>query len=279
MAPELVELNASWTILIAIFAVIGNSLIIYVFCKVKSLRTVNNTFLCQLAVVDLTKAVVILPVKAHTQLHSVENLGFFCQIAGFVSTVTFVLSALLLAAVAVVRYFKIVGTRNYSKVFTKRRTVYYSIAMLAATTVLALLPIVGLGEYTYSSHHGVCFAKWAEENIAFRSLFYAFTMGLCYPVLIVCYGSIFSKLRRHRNSIVANLRVQPNAMITTSTLKTTTKQNGKLNAFHNTLDDAKEFDRLANSPNVATLKTDTTTKNISADPLEINKSHPADGGE
>ncbi len=208
MSTEIVQLNVIITALTTIFGAFGNMFIIYVFWKMKSLRTVNNVLLLQLAVVDLTKVLMILPVKAYTQLHAVDNyfdLGFYCPVSGFVETVTFVLSALLLAAIAIVRYYKVVRTRKYDKNFTKRRIVYYCIGMNAATLVLAILPLVGVGYYKYSIHHGVCFTTWSTKNLIFRTMFYGYTIGVCYPVLVYCYTKIFMKLSKHKNTVTANM--------------------------------------------------------------------------
>jgi len=91
------------------FGGIGNILIIVAFLKTKHLQTVNNIFLFQLAIVDFTKAVFILTVKTYTQLSENHYInGFYCPFSGFLSCVTFIHSALLLAAIAVVRYVKIV---------------------------------------------------------------------------------------------------------------------------------------------------------------------------
>ncbi len=208
MSSTILQLNAILTILIAVFGALGNALIIYVFMKIRSLRTVNNALLCILAIVDLTKAVMILLVKAYTQLNASEkyfNLGAYCQVSGFITAVTVTLSALLLAAISIVRYYKVVRTRYYDKNFTKRRMVYYCVGMFAAVFLLAILPLVGAGEYSFSIYHGVCFTSWARQNLVFRSIFYLYTIGLCYPVVIYCYTKIFIKLRRHNITVTAKI--------------------------------------------------------------------------
>ena len=190
---------------ISLFGAIGNFLIIIAFLKTKHLQTVNNVFLFQLTIVDFTKAVFILTVKTYTQLSEQHYVaGFYCPFSGFISCVTFIHSALLLAAIAVVRYVKIVKSRTFEKLFSHRRMVYYCCSLSFATTILALLPIFGVGRYAYSLSHGVCFANWEAENMVFRTLFYVYVMGICYPILVFCYTFIFFSLRKHKTRILTN---------------------------------------------------------------------------
>ena len=208
MPSLFVTINAVISGCISLFGGIGNALIIIAFLKTKHLQTVNNVFLFQLAIVDFTKAVFILTVKTYTQLSGEHYItGFYCPFSGFISCVTFIHSALLLAAIAVVRYIKIVKSRTFEKLFSQRRMVYYCSSLSFATTFLALLPIVGVGRYAYSHPHGVCFTNWDSENMVFRTLFYVYVMGICYPILVFCYSFIFFSLRRHKTRIVANAKM------------------------------------------------------------------------
>ena len=190
------------------FGAIGNILIIVAFLKTKHLQTVNNIFLFQLAIVDFTKAVFLLTVKTYTQLSEEHYInGFYCPFSGFLACVTFIHSALLLAAIAVVRYIKIVKPKAFETFFAQRRMICYCSGLAFATTLLALLPIFGVGRYAYSHPHGVCFTNWDDENMTFRTLFYVYVMGVCYPVLVFCYSFIFFTLRKHKVRILANAKI------------------------------------------------------------------------
>ena len=208
MPPTFVIFNALISACISLFGAIGNILIIIAFIKTKSLQTVNNVFLFQVAIVDFTKAVFILSVKAYTELADEHYVAsYYCPFSGFISCITFVHSAMLLAAIAVVRYVKIVKTRSFETMFTRKRMVYYCVGLAASTTILAILPLVGVGEYAYSDYHGVCFTNWESKNAVFRSLFYVYIMGLCFPVIIFCYAYIFLSLRKHKQRILDNARL------------------------------------------------------------------------
>ncbi|XP_065070114.1 uncharacterized protein LOC135695085 [Rhopilema esculentum] len=190
--------NIIATLVIAFAGAIGNLTIIYVFIQYKSLRCVNNIFVVQLSIVDLIKALTLLPLKAAMQasmeMHLVKTV---CYCSGFLSAMAFVHSPLVLAAIAVVRYIIVVKPHLYLTLCSRSRIVKYSLFLLAIASLFSVLPFIGIGKYTYSIHHGVCFADWSRKNIAFRTILYMLTMGTTYPVMVLCYCSIFYKLKKH----------------------------------------------------------------------------------
>ena len=199
--------NVIITLLISICASIGNMVIIYVFTRNRSLQTINNIFILQLSIGDLLKALIILPTKAVTQSGRRQlTSNAFCQLTGCLSAVAFSHSAILFAAIAVVRYYKIVEPSSFAKNFSRSRVGTYSVVLLSIVLLFSLLPIIGIGKYEYSVHHGVCFADWSTSNAIFRIIFYMITMGMSYPVMIICYVMIFAKLRTHGCKLESSLR-------------------------------------------------------------------------
>eukprot|EP00795_Rhopilema_esculentum_P004698 gene4698-20990_t len=181
--------------------------------------------LSKLAVVDLVKACFILPVKAFNQFEQKSiGSGFLCQLSGVVSAFTYLHSAILLSAIAVVRYFKIVRPIQYSKISSRGRVMFFSIILFLTSLLVSCLPVFGVGVYHYSGYHGVCFASWSDINIPYRIVFYFVTIGLCYSVLFVCYGRIFCILRRHRRVVVFNL-----TSLQLKPVRKSTEENGEPN--------------------------------------------------
>lgn len=193
---------ASATFLMVLCGISFNCIVIYTFAKARSLHTVNNVFLCQLAIVDCAKAAFILPVKCYFQFTSTKHFhndaGFFCQFAAFLSSYTYFHSSTLLALIAVLRYFKIVRPFQFSIFFSKKRVILYTIIVFVQSLSVSILPIIGLGRYTYSSYHGNCFADWSSVNKLYRLLAYAFAIGFNYPALIICYATIYFSLKKHK---------------------------------------------------------------------------------
>ncbi len=130
----------------------------------------------------------------------------FCQISGMLRTIGSCQSAVLLATIAVVRYFKVVRPRTFDKIFTLKKTLMYCSFIFGGTFLLALLPVVGLGKYRFSKSHGACFVNWDRINLAFRSIYYLFNVGITFPVLIFCYLKIFQKLREHSRAVTPRIK-------------------------------------------------------------------------
>eukprot|EP00794_Sanderia_malayensis_P018115 gene18115-19925_t len=193
----------------AIFAVVGtfgNVLVIVAFFSVRSLRTINNMFVLQLAFVDLMKASIILTTKSINLASGATSMdATFCQLSGMFRTIGSCQSAVLLATIAVVRYFKVCKPRSFNRVFTLKKTLAYCAGIFGGTLLLALMPVIGLGKYRYSKSHGACFVNWDRINLVFRSIYYLFNVGITFPVLIFCYLNIFLKLREHSRAVTPRI--------------------------------------------------------------------------
>ena len=199
--------NASLNAAISVFSIAANVMIITAFCKTKSIQNVTNIFLVQLAFTDLIKATLILPIKVYNQLADVKGYdNWYCQLSGMIITITTVMAALLLAVIALVRYVKVVKWKTFDRAFSVRKSIYYSLVMYVAVFVLAVLPVLGVGRFSFSIFHGACFASWAPHNVIFRSIFYLYSVGFSYPVLVFCYWKLFAFIRSHKRRILPRKR-------------------------------------------------------------------------
>lgn len=195
-------INAIVSGIIAVLGAIGNAGVIYVFLKVPSVRTVNNVFVVQLAAVDFIKATFVLSMKVVNQSQQRTSMHpVLCPIFGMLRTIGSCQSALLLAMIAIVRYWKVIYPHRFHVVFSKKRTIIYCSSLILGTVLLSLLPIFGIGDYKYSFSHGACFVDWSSKNIAFRSIYYFLNVGLPFPVLLFCYYNIFKALREHQRRV------------------------------------------------------------------------------
>ena len=198
MSNSYILVNAVFSGIISALGTVGNSVIILAFAMSPSLRTVNNVFVIQLAVVDIAKASIVLSMKVVNQARGSTSMNAtLCPIFGMLRTVGSCQSALLLGMIALVRYYKVVRPDRFNVVFSMKRARCYSAAVVIWTLVLALMPVIGLGRYKYSLSHGACFVDWSSENIVFRSIYYVFNVGIPFPVLTFCYFKIFRVLKQH----------------------------------------------------------------------------------
>ena len=214
---------ASFNGVISLGAIVANTIIITAFAKTKSIQNVTNMFLIQLSFTDLMKATLILPIKVYNLFADVKTFdNSYCQVSGIIVTMTTILAVLYLAAIAVVRYFKIIKWDTFDQVFSLKKGILYSFLIVIAVFALAVLPVLGVGQYTYSTFHGACFTNWAPHNILFRSLFYIYNIGISYPVVIYCYWRIFGFLRSHGRRIFPRRGSNAEGTITEMTTKAST---------------------------------------------------------
>ncbi|CAG9760870.1 unnamed protein product [Ceutorhynchus assimilis] len=139
------ELNVTYVvceIIVAILAVLGNALVVYVFLKEKKLRRRTNYYIFSLATADflvgflgIPSAIlssVGLPKNLHACMFSVSSLVVLCTISIF-----------CLVAVSVDRYWAILHPMGYSRnVRTKTALVIISICWFAGSLV-GFLPLMG----------------------------------------------------------------------------------------------------------------------------------------
>lgn len=196
--------NATITLILSALAVIGNTFIVLVFTLNKKVRNINNRVVILLAISDLMRASVVMITK--TVDHYTRNKVLpepWCGITACTSAFTFFFNPMILAMIAIVRYFIIVPWSTRAIFLTKKKIKRSLLFIFVVSVVFTLLPYFGVGRYEYSIYHGVCFANWAPYNIVYRSIFYIVVVGIAFPVLTWCYARLFLLLKRHNDNMKA----------------------------------------------------------------------------
>jgi len=176
-------------------ALIGNSLVLWMVCKNKNLRTIPNHFIISLALADIAMAVICQPPCLTVLVAGKRTYGnFVCQLQGYVVAMLACVSLLTLTLVAVNRYFLIVRPKNYQKWFTAKNTRL----MILAIWLLSLLePLPYLcSDHRYVYHAGKFFCFQVVEVDFFTLLGYVFVV-IPMIVLTFCYYKVFRALRVH----------------------------------------------------------------------------------
>lgn len=180
-------------------ALIGNSLVLWMVCKNKNLRTIPNHFIISLAFADIMMAVICQPPCLTVLVAGKRTYGdFVCQLQGYVVAMLACVSLLTLTLVAVNRYFLIVRPKNYQKFFTTKRTRL----MILAIWVLSLLePLPYLcSNHRYVYHAGKFFCFQVVEVDFFTLLGYVFVV-IPMIVLTFCYYKVFRALKEHNKRL------------------------------------------------------------------------------
>ena len=210
LSVELRNRGLSWItcetasyLLIALVAVIGNSFVLLAIYRKPQLRTVPNYFIAALAMSDI-----FFPLLSAPQSITVALLGSWpfsesvCQAQGyFVMTLTCA-SMQILTLTAINRFYRIVRTKNYKRIFTKRNT----IIMIVLSSFLASvepLPYLLSGR-RYIFHPGKMYCIQTMGISIPHLLVYAFMVPPSFT-LAICYFLVFRKIRAHRQNVQSNL--------------------------------------------------------------------------
>ena len=180
-------------------ALIGNSLVLWMVCKNKNLRTIPNHFIISLALADIAMATLCQPPCLTVLIAGKRTFGkFVCQLQGYAVAVLACVSLLTLTMVAVNRYFLIVRPKRYSRIFSTGRT---RMMIVTAWFVSLIEPLPYLcSNHLYVYHPGKFFCFQVVEVDFFTLLGYLFVI-LPMTVLSFCYYQVFRALKVHNKRL------------------------------------------------------------------------------
>lgn len=189
--------------LLLLAALIGNSLVLWMVCKNRNLRTIPNHFIVSLAMADIAMATFCQPPCLTVLVAGKRTYGnFVCQLQGYVIAMLSCVSLLTLTLVAINRYFLIVRPKNYQKIFTVKRT---RLMILSIWLLSLLVPLPYLcSDHRYVYHAGKFFCFQVVEVDFFTLLGYFFVV-IPMIVLTFCYYKVFRALKEH-NKRLRNMR-------------------------------------------------------------------------
>ncbi|KAI8499506.1 PREDICTED: prolactin-releasing peptide receptor-like [Branchiostoma belcheri] len=192
---------------IVLVGVVGNVLLTYVILRNKSMRSVTNVFICNLAVSDIATCVMCIP---FTLAYSLEHSWYFgevmCYLVFSLQPTSVYLSIMTLTAIAIDRYYVIMYP---FKPRMSMRTCATIIGLIWVVAVGLSLPVGINTHYLDFTEIGldfyVCKEKWDEKK---QQMIYTNTMWVVQywlPLLMIsaAYAKIGHKLRN---------RVMPGSM-------------------------------------------------------------------
>ncbi|OPJ88111.1 neuropeptide Y receptor type 2 [Patagioenas fasciata monilis] len=191
--------------LIILLGFIGNSLVIYIIVKYKTMRTVTNFFIANLALADLMVDTLCLPFTlVYTLLDEWKFGAVLCHLVPYAQALSVHVSILTLTVIALDRYRCIVF--HLDSRISKRLSFTIITIMWLAAAVLAG-PLAIFREYRYEEipsinlKMAVCSEKWPSGNNRDATI-YSLSMLLLqyvFPLAIICYAytRIWFKLKNH----------------------------------------------------------------------------------
>ncbi|XP_005749776.1 melanopsin-A-like [Pundamilia nyererei] len=202
--------HAHYTIGVVILAVgitglLGNFLVIYAFCRSRSLRTPSNIFIINLAVTDFLMCLTQTPIFFINSMHKHWIFGKKgCELYAFCGALFGICSMITLMVIAVDRY--VVITRPLASLgVMSRKKAFTTVAVAWLYSVgWSLPPFFGWSAYVPEGLMTSCSWDYMTFTPSVRSytmLLFTFVFFIPLFVIIFCYCCIFRAIRHTTRAI------------------------------------------------------------------------------
>ncbi|XP_006624058.1 opsin, ultraviolet-sensitive [Apis laboriosa] len=201
--PSLHYLLALLYILFTFLALLGNGLVIWIFCAAKSLRTPSNMFVVNLAICDF-----FMMIKTPIFIYNSFNTGFAlgnlgCQIFAVIGSLTGIGAAITNAAIAYDRYSTI--ARPLDGKLSRGQVILFIVLIWTYTIPWALMPVMGVwGRFVPEGFLTSCSFDYLTDTNEIR-IFVAtiFTFSYCIPMILIIYyySQIVSHVVNHEKAL------------------------------------------------------------------------------
>ncbi|CAD6189922.1 unnamed protein product [Caenorhabditis auriculariae] len=195
----------------------GNMGVIYATIRHRSLQTVQNIFIVNLAISGVILACLSIPLTPVTHIAKQWFFGsLLCRVVGGTQAIGTFIGTFSLCAIAVDRYFRLVIApgRPLRKVNAMRITMI----MWAVSIVVTLPYVYHMNLMKYSPKHGLCgwfcTEKWPSpfSKRAYTIFVLVIQFLIPFSIMTVCYHAIFSFLRKRAKTRLTSIAQQANLL-------------------------------------------------------------------
>ncbi|KAJ7987789.1 hypothetical protein DPEC_G00330150 [Dallia pectoralis] len=190
---------------VGITGMVGNFLVMYAFCRSKSLRTPANFFIINLALTDFLMCVTQTPTFF---INSLYNRWIFgekaCEMYAFCGALFGMTSMITLMVIAVDRYFVITRPLASMGVMSRRRALCVMAASWFYCMVWSLPPFFGWSAYVPEGLMTSCswdYMTFTPSVRAYTMLLFVCVFFIPLFVIIYCYICIFTTVRRASRTV------------------------------------------------------------------------------
>nr|APY20525.1 ultraviolet sensitive opsin [Chrysis viridula] len=201
--PSLHYLLALLYVLFTFIALLGNGLVIWIFCAAKSLRTPSNMFVVNLAICDFFMMIKT-PIFIYNSFHTgfaLGNLG--CQIFGTIGSLTGIGAAITNAAIAYDRYSTI--ARPLDGKLSRGQVMLFIVLIWTYTIPWALMPLMGVwGRFVPEGFLTSCSFDYltdSSEIRIFTATIFTFSYMIPMTLIIFYYSQIVSHVINHEKAL------------------------------------------------------------------------------
>ncbi|CAI4225338.1 unnamed protein product [Auanema sp. JU1783] len=203
--------------LVFVASVLGNSGVIYATIKYRSLQTVQNIFIVNLAVSGVILAFISIPLTPVTNIAKEWFFGApMCRTFAGVQAVGVFIGTFSLCAIAVDRYFRLVIAPGSP--LRRKNAIRITILLWIISIVIALPYMVHVKMRTYDEFN-ICGIFCTEEwpNVASKRTYTIFVLVvqflIPFTIMAICYHAVFAFLRRRAKSRLTSIAQQANLLL------------------------------------------------------------------
>ena len=199
-----------------VISAVANGVICHCILANRSLRTITNSFIFNLAATDFLLSVLCIPFSLVSAISRSWVFGrVMCILTGFLLSVLCIASILTLALVAVERYLAICRPFRYCSNVTRKSCAVMILSVWTLASVFAILPVLGWGRgYSFVEDEYICRPKFGRptEDNGYTMFLFAVCFSVPFAIIAYAYVSILLTARRqfrrvhHARPNVINVR-------------------------------------------------------------------------
>ena len=197
-----IALQAASMAVIMVVALGGNLLILVAIYIDKTLQTITNVFIINLACADMLLSIIGMPFTLASSITYDWIFGdTWCKVNGMANSLFCIASILTLAAVSIDRYFAILYPFRYITWITKKVAAVMILYIWFHALLMACLPLTNWTRYTFIRSESICTVQW-EYSITYTLFLFSVCFFLPLGVMMFTYLRIFRTAKRQSKQIV-----------------------------------------------------------------------------
>ncbi|XP_071795151.1 alpha-1B adrenergic receptor-like [Asterias amurensis] len=191
--------------LVAVFGLVGNTMVILAVVLSKKLQTRTNAFVVNLATADLISCLTSpFAAVALFSLNGWPLPGLVCSVSAAIYYISLACSIMNLTTIAINRYVLITKSmQTYQSIYTPKKIAAMMVMTWLYPVLVCSLPLVGIGKWGYSDKYKTCTQDTSAET---SDLFSLLGSALVYPIpliiLFVCYFKIYRHITGHMKKMM-----------------------------------------------------------------------------
>ncbi|KAK3730746.1 hypothetical protein QZH41_007125 [Actinostola sp. cb2023] len=192
-----------WLSIVIFIGVFGNILVIIVSVQGTRVRTRGKSLIVSMACADMLESLNMIFILITAISYGEWIFGdVMCTLHGFVTIQFIITSVFSLMAISVNRYFMVVKSNHYKKVFSDRNLTMMITFIWIFPLVFAVPPLLGWSKYEFQSNKATCIFYFST-SMSYAISLMAFSVPLPLSIIVFCCYKIFVQVRQHKTRVQA----------------------------------------------------------------------------